>query len=201
MHEIHHTVAELERFFDEVAREFSAYQRAAQLPCPSECGQCCRHPDASCSPLEMYPLALAMIRDGSAEEFLERLVAGPTDLCPLFVPHPQDQTKGRCSHYAYRPLLCRMFGVAPRLKKQTIDWSVCRVLKKEHPSWNENLASLELGPRMESAMERLLHWDPKAHSEQQRISLALRVALEKLLLATHLDNAQDAENNKEFGKN
>jgi len=201
MHQIHHTVAELERFFDEVAQEFSAYQQAAELPCPSECGQCCRHPDASCSPLEMYPLALALIKDGSAEEFLERLIAGPTDICPLFVPHTQDQTKGSCSHYAYRPLLCRMFGVAPRQKKQAIEWSVCRVLKQEHSSWSENLATLQLGSRMESVMEKLLQWDPKAHSEQQRISQALRVALEKLLLVTHLNSTQALENNKEIGKN
>jgi Fe-S-cluster containining protein len=66
---------------------------------------------------DVGPLAAEIVRRGGAAELLERIEAyaqAGDRRCVLYEPDSTDPGRGRCSMYAHRPSICRLFGFAGR---------------------------------------------------------------------------------------
>ncbi len=156
------------------------------LHCPSHCGACCFSSTVECSELEMLPLAFELVRLSQADEWYAR--AGLNDSVGRCAFYTSQDGNGRCHFYAYRPLVCRLFGYAGNNDKYgRLRLITCRVLKEDYSDQTE--AVLEkvykgelIPPVMSDLVMRVSSVDPWMSREIQPINLAFRKALERVLL-------------------
>jgi len=100
-----------------VDRRTRAFADATGIGCPPGCGQCCLSPNVETTVAELLPLAEHVVQTGRADEILDRIdtaAAAEDTRCVLFDADSDNPTRGRCSMYAHRPSLCRLFGFAGR---------------------------------------------------------------------------------------
>jgi Fe-S-cluster containining protein len=173
----------IETFYAEMSQVFSDFQQKSMLACPPGCGQCCFKPDICCSPFELLPLALHLLDVGLAEFFLEKARDQKDGRCPLLEIEDEKSGKGRCTQYAYRPFICRAFGVSARYGKMSkIDYSICRVLKLN----NEHSAALTHAydevPFIEIWRKKFEVLNPHLQEREIPINQALAIVLEKVLI-------------------
>ncbi len=173
------------QFYIEMEQAFGAFQSSTGITCPPNCGQCCTHPEIEASPLEMLPLALHLYAEGKALAYLERLDEA-SSTCLLY---QGDEKRGKCVAYAYRPSVCRMFGVGGiQDKKGEVSFSVCKHLKEDKPiqmkSLNNELTDI---PMMLDWTHKLMALDHKLVSEKLPINQALKRSLEKILLLSQYE--------------
>jgi len=100
----------------------------------------------------------------------------------------RENGKGKCTEYNFRPLVCRIFGVAGRHDKNNkIIFSTCSTLKEIHPEKNENLNSQTFSnnevPFIELAKSRLETLDPAFSEKEYPINVALAMMLEKVMMS------------------
>jgi Fe-S-cluster containining protein len=181
-------VIKLQHLYEIEAQRFASAQNQTGMNCPPTCGKCCQVPTVEASPFEMLPMAYTLLEKGKAEAVLEKIKNQETDLCPLFEPHPTRPGEGRCGEYQDRPLVCRTFAVSSRLNKyQQAELLLCRELKLLYPNEAQEYQNLAQDlPSISEAFNQLVNIDPRSQHEQQRISLALGVALEKVLYLSQL---------------
>lgn len=163
----------IDEFYQSMSAEFGAAQKASGLACPPECGQCCTVPTVEASELEMLPMALELWKQGRAESLLSELATRDLSTCVMFA--------GRCTMYAQRPSVCRMFGVAARLRKDNDrELSLCRELRT---LYSQEVDKIDLSqiPDMSEWSFRSLQIHPDFLRERRPISMALSDALEKVL--------------------
>jgi Fe-S-cluster containining protein len=141
------------RLADAVAAEFvlldrqtAALARTAGLACPRGCGLCCTTPAVETSVLEMLPMAEEVFRRGESELWSERAHATESSqLCLAYEHEPGHPEKGRCSLYAWRPPICRLYGFAGRLDKHgRAEFVACPVHEAATPAATERAAELAL---------------------------------------------------------
>lgn len=157
--------------------EFARFQQVSGLHCPKGCGKCCENPDVHCSPYELLPLAFELLKNGQAEAFLNKAKENIGKSCILL-------SENKCSYYQYRPYVCRSFGVAGRHYKQSVEFSICKVLKDEFKvnSINEQIINEYEIPFIETSRKKLEAIDPSLLEKQKPINIALGEILEKVLL-------------------
>ncbi len=86
---------------------------------------------------------------------------------------------GSCTHYRYRPYLCRAFGATARVgKNNQTDLSICVNLEKNE---NHNLNHKEI-PFIDQWKRKLEALDPHLSGNELPINSALMIILEKVLL-------------------
>ena len=102
----------------------AGFADATGLRCPDGCGACCANSTPMVSSLEAAAIADELVRRGRAEAVLaEARVAGDRR-CALY---DGDDRHGRCTVYALRPVMCRLYGFAAVQRDGQPDLSVCRV--------------------------------------------------------------------------
>jgi len=121
LHEIHpdqtqhaspvHAVAAVHAAIDVQTEAFS---HSTGITCPPGCGACCHSPHVEAAIADVMPLAEEIVRRGEAAAVLARLNDASDLRCVLFDADADDVMKGRCSMYAWRPSVCRLFGFAGR---------------------------------------------------------------------------------------
>ncbi len=122
--------------FAQIDQQVAAFRLASGLRCPSDCGSCCATADVHTTPLEMMPLAHAILSRGEGQIWLDRIQAKKEDhICVLYAPGPlSDASTGHCSHYALRPAICRLFGFAAvRRRDGSLELAACKLLKQTQP--------------------------------------------------------------------
>lgn len=177
-----HILCELEN----MSGEFSRFQKKSKLLCPAGCGKCCENPDIHCSPYELLPMAYHLLDTGKAEHFLELAKEKIGKSC-LFLINDQ------CTHYNFRPYICRSFGVAARYNKSEIELAICRVLKEKYKSDTidiENIDNQEI-PFIEILRRQFESIDPVLSDKQLPINQALLEILEKVLLRENYINSPE----------
>lgn len=170
------------KHLEEVSQVFGDFQKMGQLHCPPSCGKCCFNPEISCAPYELLPLALHLLGSNRAEEMLELAQTNLNTKCILLQVLDEEKGNGRCSDYAFRPFICRAFGVSARHGKKGTDYSICRVLKSNDsftPDFNHIDEDI---PYIEVWKKRIEAIDPKLLEREIPINQALAVILEKVLL-------------------
>jgi Fe-S-cluster containining protein len=110
-------VDKVESVFTELDGAIARFQSETGWGCREGCGDCCNNPEVEVTVLEALPHALLLWKTAKAELYSELLAAKRGARCLFYSPQDGDQTKGRCSIYGTRPLLCRMFGFTAQLGK------------------------------------------------------------------------------------
>ena len=108
------------------------------LSCKTGCGKCCLSAEVESTPYECIPMARALIDSGGslAEDVLAKLEDTQLEpQCLFYMRQSSDDLGlGRCTMYATRPLICRLFGFAAvRSKQGRQGVTLCTVMKEEMP--------------------------------------------------------------------
>lgn len=165
-------------------RKPELFARASGLGCPPGCGACCLSPEVEATELEMELMAAHLLDRGEAEAVLAWIeAAGESSPCVLYQAEAGDPRRGRCGHYAQRPVLCRLFAFAAvEDKAGRPQLAVCRVHREAQPE-AASAASRAVqegalpAPRFAEAARELLDIDPERGAVRMPIDQALRGAL------------------------
>lgn len=186
------------------------YASQSGLRCPSACGACCHSPEIEVTVLDALPLAWSILRDGlqdggttdpqhsfgnapqsAAELMLEAVSQQDAPGCPVFIDQgagPSGEKRGRCSRYAKRPSFCRLYGFSGWTNKQGIaTLAMCRTQKDLGAQVDPSIKP----PLFTEFTHRLQALHPDLGSRRLPIHLAIKEALEKVLLADRF--ARDSE--------
>lgn len=171
----------------ELDHAISDFQDASGLHCLFGCGKCCLKPDIEATPLEFLPLAVSLYREGIAEEWIDSvLTEGP--VCKVF--NEEQGGAGKCSRYADRGMICRLFGYSARKNKYgRKEILTCSIIKEEQAgSYNKASdavnADLDI-PLATDYYTRLSGIEPDLGSTLLPVNQAIHRALEVVLTYYH----------------
>lgn len=108
---------------DEVNAKFS---KKYKINCVSTCnGQCCLKKDVEVNPVELLPLVIELHQNNQIYEFYNMAKNNLNEHCIFF-------KEGKCSIYANRTVLCRLFAYASvyNSKKEKV-MSICSLIKEQ----------------------------------------------------------------------
>lgn len=175
------------RIFHDADDATRAFQEQSGLTCPEGCGRCCENPRIEATTVEMLPMALALMEQGRGDEMHARARERHGHLCVFFEQHGDG--KGRCTAYAWRPTLCRLFGYAGvRRKHGARELAVCAVHSVEQADIViDAMDRVERGelalPVFSDHARAVMSLDPVDGRTPMPINDALAEALEKVLFA------------------
>lgn len=176
------------REFAAISKTFQAFQHASQLDCLNGCAKCCFKPDIYCSPIELLPMALDLLKRGEAQAMYEKCLEKQDDRCMFLNASDEEKFLGKCDEYTHRPLICRTFGVSARHgKNNSVEFSVCQVLRKEKSEelakiLEQHYSSADELPFIDTGKSKLITLDPRFLEEERTINQSLKIILEKVLL-------------------
>lgn len=125
---------QIQSTLDALSVETDRFAADSGVRCREGCGDCCNNPQVETTVGELLPLARELARRGQEGPWHERATKGHGERCVFYAPSAQDPAQGRCSIYALRPGLCRLFGFAAvRDKEGHPRLAACRVHKADTP--------------------------------------------------------------------
>jgi len=133
-------------FYREVDTVTESFKKQGKVDCLASCRECCRTSAANIevSIFEFLPLSIHLWQTGKAEFWLARAAAaGPGSPCVLLNDDALLQPEGGCRFYAWRPLLCRLFGfsaVEDKYGRPVV--ALCRRINQANPGLRERLQAL-----------------------------------------------------------
>jgi Fe-S-cluster containining protein len=128
--ELEEKVEAIETVFRKLDQEIASFQSWSSLHCKSGCGKCCFKPDIEATTLEFLPFAYYLYKNNLAFLWLDKLKSSPSSICLIL--NPTQNGAGLCSEYAYRGLICRLFGYSARTTKYgKPELVTCQVIKSE----------------------------------------------------------------------
>ncbi len=137
---------ELLTVYNELDSLITDFRGETQLDCLKGCRECCNTPsyNIEASVLEMLPLSIHIWQSGEGEYWLQKLSEiRPDDPCVLYISSPSVKSEGGCSKYAWRPLLCRLFGFSAVIDKQGKPViALCKKVKQLNPHLEAKIQSL-----------------------------------------------------------
>lgn len=186
----------LKKLFQQVDRAIGRFQKRSKLACLNGCGRCCENPHVETSIAQMLPIAQKLFKDKEVDSVLEALEKKSGEgVCVFYRPNPLIAGKGRCSQYALRPLICRLFGFSARRKKSNgLELMTCVHIKNEYPQIVQDAQVLiDRGykpPLMQDYSFRAYSLLPQ-YSESLPINSALKNAIEIVGLNQHIRSKTD----------
>ena len=178
---------EVRKVFEELDLEIKAFISASNLSCLPGCGFCCSNPKVSASVLEFLPLAFDLYEKGKAEKALELLEQqGENHYCILYKSLSEDHSKGYCSDYTNRGMICRLFGSASRRNKEgKKEIITCKKIKEGKKDLYEKASKAVneemIIPSSSGAYTQLYNIDFQLTAEQMPINQAIKKAVEAVL--------------------
>ena len=154
------------------------------MRCVAGCFRCCLKADIRCSVLECLPLAHFLLQTGAWPLVLHDIEARERHgdgRCVLLSETPSEGEAGCCRAYAWRPLICRLFGrsVAVNRRGEAVPFA-CASIKQ---TWSEAFTRSRGGaPVMRRYTLQLFAVDPATVLASLPINDALSEAIEGLLL-------------------
>lgn len=185
-----HKVKAVERLYSRLDAEIASFVSATGLGCVAACGRCCTKPDIEATILEFLPFAYHAHKAGVAVDIWEQLkiqnTENPDQLCTLFSPILVGDGRGFCSDYAYRGMICRLFGYSTRTTKDgTRAHLACNTMKTEKPDElirvNELIQSGGHAPNTSDYGYALIGIDRELGTLRFPINMAIQKALEYVL--------------------
>ena len=180
-------IRDMMALFEGIDRQTEKFAAQTGLRCKGGCGACCTTPDVETTVAEVLPLAVHLWSSSLAEKSLEAIRSNPSkDVCVFYRPDPLQKGAGRCSIYAYRPGLCRLFGFAARNDKHGQQILVtCKVIKDSQPQTCKRIQEeLQKGtleaPLLTTHAFSVSNIDPVHGLENLPINQAIRLGLEKV---------------------
>lgn len=172
-------------FYQQLESQTDSVPDQIGLHCPPSCGRCCEYPEIETTELEMLPVAWELWQRGDALTIWETLKNDPEQkICVFYERDPLTTGKGRCGMYAWRPVVCRLFGYATIKNKQGVpEFATCAY---HHQTQPEKVAEIKQQvaegfpmPNFSKITLQLAMIDP---SKTQRLPIneALRLAIERI---------------------
>ena len=184
---IEERVALVEVLFENLDTEIRTFQKETKLGCIAGCGKCCSTPEIDASPLEFLPWAFHVFLNGLAEETLLELEQNTNATCFLYRPKSLTEfTKGNCSTYQYRGLICRLFGFGATTDKYgKLRIATCNIIKEGQTTNFESATNaINSGlnvPIFTEYYMQLSQIDFKLGNVFLPVNKAMKVALEEVL--------------------
>jgi len=178
-------VIDLYQRFDKIIERF---KRVTNISCPKRCSYCCRHWWVEATVLEVLPLAREIYARGQEEAIMKQIQEKQTredTLCVLLLPESNKEVEGYCAYYAWRPLMCRLFGFAARKNKHgDLEFCSCRIIREVNP-WSVKRAEMALQgklklPVYQEAFMEIASLDTSRGYRRLPINLAIKEAIEYL---------------------
>lgn len=189
-------VTDILLYYEDIDRQTLKFASQTGLSCQSGCGACCENPDIETTVTEVLPLAVDLWSRGQAQGILESIQlmradtrAAPTHktsgICVFYRPHHAAGAGGRCSIYAYRPGLCRLFGFCVRRDKQGAPQLItCKIIKEsQSQAYTRTQQQLHQGlpaPLLSDHALRVFNIDAAYGQKLLSINQAIALALEKV---------------------
>lgn len=184
--DLYQKASEVLEIYDDACRTIKDIQIETGLRCLPSCRECCKTSGESIQVTitEFLPLSLRLWNEGSAEYLLRRLEdVSDSDCCILFEGSGEIRGEGGCTEYAFRPLICRLFGFSGIIDKLgRVTPVICKYVRRDYPfcvgKFTEKVSSgLEI-PIISNYLKRIQGIDPYMGSRTYSINSALRKALE-----------------------
>lgn len=172
-------------FYQQLEEQTASIPDQIGLHCPAGCGRCCDNPNIEATELEMLPVAWELWQRGDALTYWQNLKnQDKQSICIFFEPDALIPGKGRCGMYAWRPIVCRLFGYATVKNKHGIsEFATCAYLHQTAP---EKVAEIKHQvtagfpiPNFSEISLQLALIDPHK-SQRLPINQALCLALERI---------------------
>lgn len=168
--------------FSQLDEAIAQFQNQTGLHCKFGCGACCFKPDIEATLLEFIPLALQIYRENKAEEVLKKLESADS-ICIVL---KNTGSKGMCTRYENRGLICRLFGYSARTDKYgKRELITCSIIKEEQPQSVSAAAAILSSPApapvMSDYYRRLQNIDPDLAREFFPVNTAVKKALEYVM--------------------
>lgn len=173
--------------FQRLDEEIKQFRKASGLFCLAGCGKCCTKPDIEATKLEFLPLAYHLYKEGLAMQMIDHIEQSEDTICALFQPLQLSATAGSCADYAYRGMICRLFGYAAYLNKHgEKEISTCGLIKTgQHEAYQKAALLVQRGemhiPVMRNYYMQLAHIDDNLSGKPLPINQAILGALEYVL--------------------
>lgn len=180
-------VKSIERLFGRLDLEITEFRTQTGLFCVPGCGHCCTKPDIDASPLEFLPYAFHLFMIGKANDTLEELSKTNPQICIIYSPLSiEEKSKGSCSEYAYRGLICRLFGFgASRDKFGQLRLATCKIIKEgQAASYQTAVTGINQGqyvPIFSDYYQKLAQIDFRLGNTIVPINEAIKIAIEEVL--------------------
>lgn len=179
-------VRAVEKVYQRLDQEIAQFRSSTGLSCIAGCGVCCTKADIEATILEFLPFAYYYFMQDKAQEVLENLKTRPSSICHLLKLAVAGSNKGLCSDYAYRGLICRLFGYsAARDKYGSLRLVTCSIIKNEQAEvYAQSLERIKAGlkvPVMSQYYSRLNNIDPALCQKFYPANQAMEKALELVL--------------------
>ncbi len=179
-------VKSVEKIFAALDQEMNTLRDRSGLHCVSGCGKCCFKADIEATPLEFLPYAFHLFLTKHIDEVYQNLLANESSMCTLFNPVKDSLDKGGCSQYAYRGLICRLFGFsATRDKNGKAQLITCKLMKAGQADTIAKIEEeMEAGipsPMMSDYYFRLRSIDTELGTRMMPINQAMRQAIEEVM--------------------
>ncbi len=184
--DLYQKASEVLKLYDVVDKAVEDIQMETGLRCLPSCRECCKTSGDSIQVTitEFLPLSLRLWNEGRAQPLLRRLEdVSDSDCCILFESSIEIGKRGGCTEYAFRPLLCRLFGFSGIIDKLgRVAPVICKYVKRDYPlcvgKFTEKVSSgLEI-PIFSNYSKWVQGIDPYMGSRTYSINSALRKALE-----------------------
>lgn len=159
------------------------FKQWSGLHCKAGCGKCCLKPDIEATILEFIPFAVHLHKNGTAIAWLEKLNQQESTICSIL---NTQGIGGNCSAYAYRGLVCRLFGFSARTSKYgERELVTCTTIKTGQPeTFHRATAAVKANapiPLMRDYYMRLRSIDSGLQQEFYPINIAIKKAIETVL--------------------
>ncbi|MGV8095751.1 MAG: YkgJ family cysteine cluster protein [Mangrovibacterium sp.] len=174
-------IQRVQKVLNDAAMHTDRFSKAGGITCASRCHLCCLKKDITASPLEFFPFAYYLYKNGLAEAFYDRLEGlPPNSLCILF--SSLGNRPGGCTEYEYRGLICRLFGFSSGTNKSGQKRLItCKTIKDTKAYQQLEPAHLDKSPRATDYYMRLAAIDFTLANELLQINKAIKRAIEIVL--------------------
>ena len=177
-------IRKVERVFKQLDKETEKFGKQSNLKCLNNCNLCCLKKGLEANVLEFLPLAFYMVKNNLHIEALKLIATDPEHCINLATSQIPGQTSG-CSKYAYRGMICRLFGSSGiKDKNSKLAVYTCSHMKEGYPQ--EFKSAME---RINSGMEipmvtdfyyQIYFIDPHMANDYNPINVSIRKAIEKV---------------------
>ena len=181
-------VGQIIDLYQKIDKIIDRFKKVTDLDCPRGCSYCCRHWWVEATVLEVLPLAMEIYNRGQEEAIMKQIQerqACEESLCVLLLPESNKEVDGYCAYYAWRPLMCRLFGFAARKNKHgQLEFCSCRIIREVNP-WSVRRAEMALQgnlkvPVYQEAFMEIASLDTSRGFHRLPINLAIKEAIEYL---------------------
>jgi Fe-S-cluster containining protein len=172
--------------FNDFERQTKKFSTLTGLCCKEGCGACCENPRIESTITEVLPLAVHLHSNKTADEILRQIRSKTSKkVCVFYKPNLFHQGQGRCSIYAYRPGLCRLFGYSTHQDKHgKKELVTCKVIKESLPKVVSDVnLGLQEGLEVPSLTQHafaVADIDPNLGAVLLPINEAVALAIEKI---------------------